>query len=52
MHPSQVLLVEDNAGDALLVGQAIAECPMPVQLYIARDGEQALQTLGEPYFQT
>jgi chemotaxis family two-component system response regulator Rcp1 len=44
--PSKVLLVEDNAGDALLVGQALADCPTPVHLHIARDGEQALQMLG------
>ena len=47
-QPSKVLLVEDNAGDALLVGQALADCPTPVHLQIARDGEQALQMLGEP----
>ncbi len=46
--PSEVLLVEDNAGDALLVGQALAEGQLPVHLNIARDGEQALQILGEP----
>jgi two-component system, chemotaxis family, response regulator Rcp1 len=49
-NPSEVLLVEDNAGDALLVGQAIAECPLPVHLRIARDGEQALKMLREPGF--
>jgi two-component system, chemotaxis family, response regulator Rcp1 len=50
MNPSEVLLVEDNAGDALLIGQALAECPRPVHLRIARDGEQALQILEEPGF--
>jgi DNA-binding response OmpR family regulator len=45
-----VLLVEDNAGDALLVGQALAECEISVHLHIARDGEQALQILEEPDF--
>ena len=50
MNPSEVLLVEDNAGDALLVGQALAECPVPVHLHIARDGEQALQILAEADF--
>jgi CheY-like chemotaxis protein len=50
MNSSEVLLVEDNAGDALLVGQALAECPTPVHLHVARDGEQALQILGEPDF--
>jgi len=47
---SEVLLVEDNAGDAILVGQALADCPTRVHLRIARDGEQALQILGEPDF--
>ena len=50
MIPPEVLLVEDNAGDALLVGQALAECPTPVHLRVARDGEQALRILGEPGF--
>jgi chemotaxis family two-component system response regulator Rcp1 len=45
-NPSEVLLVEDNAGDALLIGQALADYPAPVHLHIARDGEQALQMLG------
>lgn len=44
----EVLLVEDNAGDALLLGQALEECQIPVRLHIARDGEQALQILTEP----
>jgi chemotaxis family two-component system response regulator Rcp1 len=48
--PSEILLVEDNAGDALLIGQALADYPAPVHLRIARDGEQALQMLGEPGF--
>lgn len=46
----EVLLVEDNAGDALLVGQALAECRIPVHLHIARDGEQALQIFEERDF--
>jgi CheY-like chemotaxis protein len=48
--PAEVLLVEDNAGDALLIGQAVAECPTAVHLRIARDGEQALQILRNPEF--
>ncbi len=44
----EVLLVEDNAGDAILVGQALTEGNLSVHLNIARDGEQALQILGEP----
>jgi len=50
MNPAEVLLVEDNAGDALLVRQALAECSEPVHLRLARDGPQALQILQEPDF--
>ena len=50
MKPSEVLLVEDSAGDALLVGQSLSECSVPVRLRIARDGEQALQILEQPDF--
>ena len=45
-----VLLVEDNAGDALLIGQALKEHQIPVHLHIARDGEQAMQILTEAHF--
>ena len=51
MKSVQVLLVEDNAGDALLVRQAVADCPVPVKLTIARDGEQALGMLSERGFE-
>src|ERR1700730_12543413 len=50
MGTPEVLLVEDNAGDALLIGQALEECQIPVHLHIARDGEQALQILAEADF--
>jgi two-component system, chemotaxis family, response regulator Rcp1 len=46
MIPLEVLLVEDNAGDALLASQILAEAPIPVKLHIARDGAQALQMLA------
>jgi len=46
MMPVEVLLVEDNAGDALLTSQILAEAPVPVKLHIARDGAQALQMLS------
>jgi len=46
LTPVEVLLVEDNAGDALLASQVLAEAPIPVKLHIARDGAQALQMLG------
>ena len=46
MVPVEVLLIEDNAGDALLASQILAEAPVPVKLHIARDGAQALQMLA------
>ena len=48
VNPSEVLLVEDNPGDALLVGQALADCSTPIHLHVAKDGEQALQMLDAP----
>src|SRR3984893_12187151 len=50
MQAVDVLLVEDNTGDAMLVRQAMYECPVPVNLHIARDGEQALLMLTNPAF--
>ena len=42
MKPVEVLLIEDNAGDTLLIGQILADFQLPVKLHIARDGEHAL----------
>ena len=50
MHAVEVLLVEDNAGDALLIRQVINECSVPVNIHHAVDGEQALLMLTNPYF--
>jgi CheY-like chemotaxis protein len=48
MEPVHILLVEDCAGDALLMQQVLASCPVAYKLHIARDGEQALQMLADP----
>jgi len=50
MKPVEVLLVEDNAGDTLLIQQTLAEGSISVKLHVARDGEQALQMLDNPEF--
>ena len=50
MKPVEVLLVEDNAGDTLLIQQTLAEGSIPVRVHVARDGEQALQMLDDPEF--
>jgi CheY-like chemotaxis protein len=48
VEPAHILLVEDNAGDTLLVQQVLASCPVAFKLHVARDGEQALQMLADP----
>jgi CheY-like chemotaxis protein len=47
----EILLVEDNAGDAVLIRQILAEAVAPVSLHIVRDGEQALTLLSDAHFQ-
>lgn len=51
MQKMEVLLVEDNAGDAVLIRQILADAAVPVNLHIARDGEQAVTIIGDGRFQ-
>jgi len=46
-----IFLIEDNAGDILLIRQIIHEQPFPIRVHVARDGDQALFILGEGRFQ-
>jgi CheY-like chemotaxis protein len=48
MHPADVLLVEDNPGDAYLISLIAAEAPVAINLLVARDGVEALFKLAEP----
>ena len=50
MEPPHILLVEDCAGDTLLVHQALASCSIPPKLHVARDGEQGLYMLATADF--
>ena len=50
MEKMEILLVEDNAGDAVLIRQILADAAVPVNLHIARDGEQAMTILGDGRF--
>ncbi|HXP88949.1 MAG TPA: response regulator [Bryobacteraceae bacterium] len=43
--PSEILLVEDNAGDVRLLREALKECHLSSHLSVVRDGEQALAFL-------
>jgi DNA-binding response OmpR family regulator len=47
----EILLVEDNAGDAVLIRQILADASVRVNLHIVRDGEQALTMLSDAHFQ-
>ena len=46
-----VLLIEDNPGDAALIRQVLAESGMNIKVHLATDGQQALQMLKEPDFE-
>lgn len=47
--PARILLVEDNADDAVLARRALARCGLPVSLEVAADGMAALDLLtGTP----
>ena len=50
MPQTEVLFVEDSAGDALLTNQILAESLPRVKLRIVRDGEQALTMLADEQF--
>jgi CheY-like chemotaxis protein len=47
--PVEILLVEDNAGDARLMQEALKECGLVSKLSVVRDGEQALAFLNQKY---
>lgn len=46
----QILLVEDNAGDVLMIRQIILEAGLPVRVNVARDGEQAIRIQSDREF--
>lgn len=46
----KILLIEDSAGDILLIKQALSQATVPIRLRVAMDGEQALQVLADPEF--
>jgi chemotaxis family two-component system response regulator Rcp1 len=46
----EILLVEDNPGDAMAVRLAVAEASATANLHVARDGEQALALIENADF--
>jgi CheY-like chemotaxis protein len=50
-RPRHIFLIEDNAGDVLLIRQTLDSLGLPIQVHVARDGDQALFMLAEGHFQ-
>ena len=46
-----IFVIEDNAGDVLLIRQILQQQQIPIRLHVARDGDQALFMLAEGRFQ-
>ena len=46
-----IFVIEDNAGDVLLIRQILQQQQIPVRVHVARDGAQALFMLAEARFQ-
>ncbi len=46
-----IFLIEDNAGDVLLIRQTLDSLGIPLQVHVARDGDQALFMLAEGHFE-
>jgi chemotaxis family two-component system response regulator Rcp1 len=51
VNPIEILLVEDNPGDVRLTIEALRENRVQINLYVARDGEEAMAFLNrtEPF---
>lgn len=49
--PFEILLVEDEAGDAYLTAEALKHSPLPTQLHVVEDGVEAMNFLRQtgPY---
>jgi CheY-like chemotaxis protein len=48
--PVEVLLAEDNEGDARLIKEIVSRCSVAVRITVAEDGEKALALLADPQF--
>jgi CheY-like chemotaxis protein len=46
-----IFVIEDNAGDVLLIRQVLEQQQIPIRVHVARDGAQAMFMLAEGRFQ-
>jgi DNA-binding response OmpR family regulator len=46
-----IFVIEDNAGDVLLIRQILQQQEIPIRVHVARDGGQAMFMLAEGRFQ-
>jgi CheY-like chemotaxis protein len=46
-----IFVIEDNAGDVLLIRQTLQQQQIPIRVHVARDGAQAMFMLAEWRFQ-
>ena len=46
-----IFVIEDNAGDVLLIRQILQQQQIPIRVHVARDGAQALFMLAEGQFE-
>lgn len=49
LRPAEILLVEDDEGDAILTEKALAKGPIPFNLHVAETGEEAIDWLRHGY---
>ncbi len=46
-HSVKILLIEDNEGDIVLTMEALSEGQIKNEVFIARDGEEAIRFLNK-----
>ena len=50
MKPIELLVVEDSAGDIMLIRQVLSREPVPITVHVALDGKQAMEILDRRQF--
>jgi len=48
--PVEILLIEDNDGDARIMKEIVSESSVAVRIIVAKTGDKALSLLEDPQF--